>query len=294
MIQFGTKIDIRDGKAYRTVLMPDGNWWLAEDVVYAGTTSPYLGFYTWQEAVEATVPGCHIPYSVDEGSTLEWSTLMDSIPGGSVSGGYSLKVVSGWTVPGVDDIGFSAENSGLYVRASYTDDWYFTSGASNNGTPFWGDWTGGTYAKCLKVQDDTNALILGDVLKEYTDGHGCNRRLRLRLIVDDGNIPDGLALTAQPSPGTFSTPQLVTIVSPEGAVVRYTTDGSIPTDSSPIYRGPIRLAAPTLIRAKIEGLDGITDLPFVIQGRPLDAYKQEALFTDGKTSPAFITRNQTL
>lgn len=296
MIQFGRKIDIRDGKAYKTVLMPDGNWWLAEDVVYAGTTSPYPGYYTWAEALEAVIPGCRMPKYDPSNGITDWDTLEEAV-GDETDAGYHLKTTSGWTANGIDDYGFSATRNGYYIRSfNQPGPWIFVAGGENNtGSLYFYEWTtSAPWFRQMFIQNDLPATSTTGSLDKVQDQYGGGRRISLRLIVESGNIPDGLALTTQPSPGTFSTPQLVTIVSPKGAVVRYTTDGSIPTDSSPIYRGPIRLAAPTLIRAKIEGIDGVTDLPFVIQGRPLDAYKQEALFTDGKASPAFITRNQTL
>jgi len=43
----------------------------------------------------------------------------------------------------------------------------------------------------------------------------------------------------------------VTLASPTpGAEVRYTTDGSVPTASSPLYTGPFTLSSSTTVRAR--------------------------------------------
>jgi outer membrane protein OmpA-like peptidoglycan-associated protein len=58
------------------------------------------------------------------------------------------------------------------------------------------------------------------------------------------------APTASPAPGTFTDTQQVTLSSATpGAVIHYTTDGSAPTASSPVYSGPITVDATTTINA---------------------------------------------
>jgi outer membrane protein OmpA-like peptidoglycan-associated protein len=58
------------------------------------------------------------------------------------------------------------------------------------------------------------------------------------------------APTASPAPGTFTGTQQVTLSSATpGAVIHYTTDGSTPTASSPVYSGPITVDATTTINA---------------------------------------------
>ena len=53
-----------------------------------------------------------------------------------------------------------------------------------------------------------------------------------------------------PAAGTYTGSVTVTISdATSGATIRYTTDGSMPTTSSPIYTGPITLTATTTIRA---------------------------------------------
>ncbi|MGB8450839.1 MAG: chitobiase/beta-hexosaminidase C-terminal domain-containing protein [Anaerocolumna sp.] len=53
-----------------------------------------------------------------------------------------------------------------------------------------------------------------------------------------------------PDPGTYNEPQNVTIsCETEGAVIRYTTDGSTPTKTSAAYTEPIHVTIPTTIKA---------------------------------------------
>jgi CotH kinase protein/Chitobiase/beta-hexosaminidase C-terminal domain len=50
--------------------------------------------------------------------------------------------------------------------------------------------------------------------------------------------------------GTFATEFTVTLTGPEGAEIRYTTDGTLPTAESPLYDGtPLTVAATTQLRA---------------------------------------------
>lgn len=56
--------------------------------------------------------------------------------------------------------------------------------------------------------------------------------------------------TASPNGGTFTTPQSVALsTATGGATVRYTTDGSTPTETSAVYTAPIAVATPATLKA---------------------------------------------
>jgi outer membrane protein OmpA-like peptidoglycan-associated protein len=61
------------------------------------------------------------------------------------------------------------------------------------------------------------------------------------------------AATFDPPPGTFTSPQQVTLSTrTPGAVIHYTTDGTNPTENSPVYTGAIPVDSTTTIKAMAE------------------------------------------
>lgn len=54
--------------------------------------------------------------------------------------------------------------------------------------------------------------------------------------------------TIAPSGGTYNSYQTITLVSDEAATIYYTLDGSLPTTASSVYRQPIHIYSPTMIR----------------------------------------------
>jgi alpha-tubulin suppressor-like RCC1 family protein len=58
-----------------------------------------------------------------------------------------------------------------------------------------------------------------------------------------------------PVPGTYTTARSVTISAPAGATIRYTVDGSTPSETNgSVYAGPVSIAASTTIRAVAYGM----------------------------------------
>jgi hypothetical protein len=58
--------------------------------------------------------------------------------------------------------------------------------------------------------------------------------------------------TFSPPGGFYSGEQMVSLSTDEGAgSIRYTTDGSIPTSSSPLYTEPLAVSSPSVIRARV-------------------------------------------
>lgn len=102
------------------------------------------------------------------------------------------------------------------------------------------------------VPDGRIVFVLGEI-----DANAGDETLNIALINQDGT---GLTRVTQtvaapsmaPKGGTFSSfPQTVTLAcSTSGATIRYTTDGSAPTESSPVYSSPISVSGPGMVRAK--------------------------------------------
>jgi mono/diheme cytochrome c family protein len=54
-----------------------------------------------------------------------------------------------------------------------------------------------------------------------------------------------------PNGGTYDDPQEVSLTTEEaGSEIHYTLDGSVPGTSDPVYKGPIKLSATTVLRAR--------------------------------------------
>lgn len=83
----------------------------------------------------------------------------------------------------------------------------------------------------------------------------------------------GMAAAPQFSPaaGTYTAAQSVTLASATpGAVIRYTTDGSTPTAGSPVYAGPLSVAASTTVKAYASATS-LTDSAVVSAAYVIDA-----------------------
>ena len=95
-----------------------------------------------------------------------------------------------------------------------------------------------------------------------------------------------------PAGGTYSSEQSVVLsCATSGATIRYTTDGSTPNSSSPIYSGPIKVSSTTTVKAYVTA-PGMTDSAVVSATytinkddtypawAPNTAYKQEDIVSD--------------
>jgi uncharacterized protein (TIGR02145 family) len=124
-----TFTDKRDGRVYKTVKMPDGKTWMAENLNHkTGNSWCYEGkdanckrygrLYDWNTAKTACPGGWHLP------SQEEWRKLVRAVdPTAQLSdwdddnvAGKKLKAKDGWGsgYNGTDDFGFSALPGGGY------------------------------------------------------------------------------------------------------------------------------------------------------------------------------------
>jgi uncharacterized protein (TIGR02145 family) len=126
--------DPRDGRRYRTVRMPDGKVWMAENLDYEtpegswcygddpANGAKYGRLYTWEAANAAVPPGWRLP------TREEWAGLVAACGGDEA--GKRLKATSGWkdNGNGTDDFGFSALPGGFngsgFGNAGYYGYWW--------------------------------------------------------------------------------------------------------------------------------------------------------------------------
>lgn len=175
----GTFTDARDGKVYKTVLMPDGKWWSSENLAYAGygvdynnniaNRAIYGRLYTKADAVLALPSGTHIP------SAAEWDALIASCGGTAIAGSRLKASSSLWsTNTGTDNYGFAALPSGYGSSdgsfGALGDTAYIQSSTSNAGQGYW------TYrisaTNTTAGQDDAYVAF----------------KFPVRFIVDSGNV----------------------------------------------------------------------------------------------------------
>jgi len=99
----------------------------------------------------------------------------------------------------------------------------------------------------------SSTVPLGDVISESPSaGTGVNPGSAVDIVVSSGPTPPAPAATPvfSPSAGTYSYPQNVNISdSTNGATIYYTTDGTTPTTSSPVYSGAILVSATQTLEA---------------------------------------------
>jgi uncharacterized protein (TIGR02145 family) len=115
-VETGTFTDERDGQTYKTVKMPDGKVWMAQNLNYkpeSGNSwcydddeamgAKYGRLYDWETAKAACPKGWRLP------TREEWGALVEAC-GGKDAAGKKLKTASGWNGNGngTDDYGFSA------------------------------------------------------------------------------------------------------------------------------------------------------------------------------------------
>jgi xylan 1,4-beta-xylosidase len=143
------------------------------------------------------------------------------------------------------------------VSGSYTKGVFFHGGIYNPKVIPWG--TGRVPDQTVQVDLTNFALNMAT----YAPTSWNNGRVIISFEMQDTgagsratvlinrNTPPQVAIPAfNPAPGIYTSAQSVTIsCATSGATIRYTTDGSNPNASSPVYSSPINVSATTTIKA---------------------------------------------
>ena len=103
-------------------------------------------------------------------------------------------------------------------------------------------------------------------------------------VIVDPAAPDTVAKPViTPATDLYYEPQTVTITcATEGAVIRYTTDGSVPTETSTIYSAPFTVSTTTPVRARawkdgwVMSAVATSVINFPVQSANIAAFKAEA------------------
>ena len=166
---FGTFTDTRDGQTYKTVKMPDGKTWMAQNLNYKTKSGSWCYYdslsyckkygrlYNWKTAKTVCPNGWKLP------SNQEWDSLVTMAHGLS---GRKLKSKSGWhdecerheNGNGTDNYGFSALPGGGRISAGV----FYSAGDYG----YW--WT---------ATEDSGVLAYGRGMNyeiDYVDEHSFN------------------------------------------------------------------------------------------------------------------------
>lgn len=229
LIKFGNAVIF--GRAYLTVVMPDGKEWLDENFAYdavgydygdtPSNSVEYGRLYSASDLatiVALLTSGWHLPAEID-------SIALVAAIGGSSALKLKSPGTTYWTTAnGTNNYGFDARGSGWYNGSSYLD--------LTLGFYIWLDLSSGSYNKIFGFSD--SATIAGN------GGAGANDRYSVRLVREKCVNPEIGRLS-----GSYDSTSIdVKITCPdENAKFFYTTNGDDPTESSTPYTGPINISS---------------------------------------------------
>lgn len=155
----------------------------------------------------------------------------------------------------LDSVGFDFINAEMGDRMMANSDSYLHEEAMADNPP-----SGTVYApdgvrlQSLGVHEHWN----NSDEKKYTRNLGTGNGIEL-VAIGQTAVSQTDAPVFSPAGGNYSTAQNVTIsCTTAGATIRYTTDGSTPTNTSTVYTGPIKVSENTTIKAYASG-SGMAD-----------------------------------
>lgn len=221
------------------------------------TFSVDAGTYNVAKSVElsCTTPGATIKYSTDNGDT--WTTystaiavnvtttikakaIKDGLTDSEVaSATYTLKCATPTFSPAA---GTYTENQSVEINCeSASAAIHYTTDGSTTPTS-----SSPTYSSAISITQNTTIKAIA--MKDgWTNSDEASATYNIKLA----------APTFSPTPGVYMETKSVTLSGPDGATIKYTTDGSDPT-SGTTYSSAISVSATTTIKA-IAIKDGMTN-----------------------------------
>jgi len=214
------------------------------------------GIYTAVQSVTLTTAtsGAKIYYTTDGTEPTENSTLYS----GAISINVSTHLKAFAVKEGYNDSDELTAEYTLQVLAPTADT---VAGVVNKGTEVALN-TATEGAEIWYTTDDSAPAKNGAGSAKYTAKIAINTSTTIKAIaVKDGwensdimnlsyFIPKAAAPAASPEAGNYDTVQSVTLnTTTEGAAIRYTTDGTDPAASSPLYSSAISIGATTTLKA---------------------------------------------
>ncbi|MDZ4121717.1 MAG: chitobiase/beta-hexosaminidase C-terminal domain-containing protein, partial [Candidatus Cloacimonadaceae bacterium] len=234
---------------------------------------------TWNQPIAATVGNGQLTYTFTEAFSFTGTTI-NGIDGESNGGSFAPR-------GGIDNV-----NNGAYFTLTAStvgfDNIIVTyptrrtsTGFTNQEVKYTVDGTNWLTKEVIDLSGFENNWVATQLVTiDFTGvpGVGNNANFAIRFILTGAssavgnNRLDNIQIrgssqgavatpTFNPPSGTYSTPQNVTIsCSTPSSTIYYTTDGTNPTTSSPVYQNPINVATTTTIKAVAHaaGLDPST------------------------------------
>ncbi len=244
-------------------------------------------YHAGSRIAQATLSGSLVDVVLEAGGVpVEWTAVVGAVASGNTvakgaglpaawdAGAVSTKAIGsgdGWVESVVEDVGtlrafgLSHGNSGegygdidfaLYINGGTLYAYEGGVQKANLGLVYLGDRlrvvvTGGvvSYVKNGQVLRTSEAAPTYPLLVDAALFHAGSRIAQATLsgsLVDTRLVPPVIS----PEGGSYAGPIDLTLTAAAGATIRYTTDGTDPNESSPLYTTPIHIEAPTVIKGR--------------------------------------------